>query len=182
LNGFYLDPAVYYDLGKDFIYEVNTQRTININGIKPIYRKENVAEVKIYGYEVPLRYSDGFLTFNLNYSYSKSKIIKYENNTAIEGKQISYSPNELITSNLNFNFKNFVLGLSYIYKSSQFSDDANTQKISPYSVYSADVKFYPDKSLEVSFYVNNLFDKRYQESSTDMSPGRIFGIKTSYIF
>ena len=60
LNGFYLDPAVYYDLGKDFIYEVNTQRTININGIKPIYRKENVAEVKIYGYEVPLRYSDGF--------------------------------------------------------------------------------------------------------------------------
>jgi len=182
LNGFYLDPAVYYDLGKDFIYEVNTQRTININGIKPIYRKENIAKTKIYGYEIPFKYSDGFLSLILNYSYSKSKIIEYKNNLAIEGKEISYSPNELITSNLNFNFKNFVLGLSYIYKSSQFSDDANTQKISPYSVYSADVKFYPDKSLEVSFYVNNLFDKRYQESSTDMSPGRIFGIKTSYIF
>jgi outer membrane receptor protein involved in Fe transport len=182
LKGFYLEPLFYYDIGKDFIYEVNTQRTININGIKQIYRKENVAKVKIYGYEIPLRYSDGFLYFNLNYSYSQSKILKYENNNTIEGKQISYSPNEIISSNLNFNFKKFVLGFSSIYKSSQFLDDLNTQKVPSYSVYSADFKFYPWHSLEACFYINNIFDERYQESSTDMSPGRVLGIKASYIF
>lgn len=182
LKGFYLEPLFYYDLGKDFIYEVNTQKTININGIKPVYRKENVAKVKIYGYEIPFKYSDGFLSFILNYSYSKSEILEYKNNVAIEGKEISYSPNEIINSYLSLNFGKLVFGLSSVYKSSQFSDDLNTQKIPSYSVYSSDIKFFPKDYLEFSFYVNNIFDKRYQESPTDMSPGRIFGVKTSYAF
>lgn len=182
-ENFHIEPYFYDDFGKDFIYEIKTDKTVNINGQnKAVYRKENIAKVRIYGFEIPLKLFYGNYSFYYNYSYSRSELLKYPANPSLEGNQLTYSPEMKMSAILSYSFKKINLNLSWKYKSSQFIDDSNTQKISPYSIYSSELVFNLNSNIETGLKVENIFDKRYLESQTDMSPGRFVSIYLRYNF
>jgi len=172
-QGVYVDPNAYYTIGSDFIYEVNTGGTINISGSnKTVYKKQNVGRVKIYGVELPAKFMSGGFSLSGSYGRSFSHVDRYPLNTALEGKNLTYSPRHSVSVSAGLNTNPVDLNLGWKYKSKQFTIDDNTSWVKAYSVFSASAARSFTRGLKAKFSVNNIFDKRFQESSTDMAPGR----------
>ena len=175
-KGVFLDPNAYYTLGHGFIYEVNTNTTIDINGNKPVYRKENVGKVKIYGVELPVTMVIGRLTLAGSYARSFSSILRFPENTALEGKKLTYAPRQVMSLNMDYDAGAAELGLGWKYKSRQYTRDTNTDSIAGYSVVSAYASMQVSKRLTAGVNVENMFEKRYQENYSDMAPGRVLTV------
>ncbi len=177
--GMKLSATFFYSLGKDFLYFVPTGGTLSG---RPLYRRENIGKVEIHGVEIDTRYAlNKSLILFANYTYNYSEIISFPKNPALEGSELTNSPRHQIKAGVDW-LNWFLNSAAYAhYKSSQFvyinEVRQTTKKIPDY--YTVDLKFWRDvyfKNLIASLTIQNVFDKRYLESDTDLFPGRfIFG-------
>ena len=123
----YVMPSVYYMEGSDFMYYINTGKTINISGKKKnIVIKDNITKVRFFGADVDVKY---FVSANLyasaNYTYTSSKILNYTGNTALEGKKLTYTPEHI--ANFGITYLNSIVNGTVLvnYQGKQFIQDDN---------------------------------------------------------
>ena len=186
LGGIIFTPSIYYSLGTDFIYAVNTGQKIKINGKdRALLSLKNIGEVEIFGAEADVNYSPiAGVDINANYTYTKSTIKKYSadpqfNTVDITGKYLTYTPMHML--NLSATYRNkFLSGaIYYRYTSSQFMDSGNAPDTDKYinnipALSYTDVKIWKNlsKDIVLNFGINNLFDRQYLDNSFQYSLGR----------
>ena len=122
-------------------------------------------EIESKGIEMALgmAFPYGFYV-NLDYTYQCSEFTDYKTTTAsFDGKRVPLVPDYFLGSNLGWvNEKYGRIDVSIRYVDDKYIARENTDKLDDYTV--ADAKYtYSYKNLEVSFAVNNLFDKTYAE-------------------
>ena len=174
LPGLSVEPSAYYTSGKDFMYSINTGRTVNINGVKPIYKMQNVAKVEIYGAELASRAElGGGFSLNGSYAHSRSAIKDFPDSPALQGRSLTYAPEDVAYLGGGWERAD-ALGLSggWRWQNTQYFDDANTQAGKAWSSLSARAWTKLPGNAKLMLALENILDERYQESETDMAPGR----------
>lgn len=182
-NKLYLDPSIYSSYGSDFIYEIKTQEKALINNKQvDVYMKDNVTDVRISGFELPVKFFIDRFYIYLNSSYSKSKILKFYSNEALEGKELAYAPKINSSLLFSYDFKLLSLSILWKYKSRQYLDDMNTNTIPAYSVFSISTSKKISDNLEIAAKWENIFNKKYLESVDSKAPGSILFISSNIKF
>jgi iron complex outermembrane receptor protein len=169
LAGLYLDPAAYYTIGRDFMYTTDTSDTVN--GVI-VSKKQNISRVRIYGAELPVKYYNGSFSAEVSYAWSQSEVLNYDGTPDIEGKTLTYSPHTVISALLGLKTSPADFTLGWTYKTKQYTADDNSAFIKEYYTFSASASRAVTRAVTASLAVSNIFDKRYQESSSDLAPGR----------
>ena len=182
----YLSPSVYYSLGTDFHYAVNTGETIRIgNKNRPLMSMQNVGKVEIIGAEADLNYTPLMgLDLNVNYTFTHSKIVDYDvnigaGNIDITGKFLTYTPKHMLNGSLTWRNRIISLNATFRHTSSQYMNSLNLPNderdvnIIPALNY-VDLKVWRGvgSHLVVSAGATNLFDQKYLDSSGLLSLGR----------
>ena len=174
VQGLKFSPSLFYSRGLDFIYSINTGAIINIGGKNyPVYQSQNVAAVDIYGAEAEATYSAGPATLGASYTFNRSRISNCRQNAALNGLYLADAPQNQAAASAAWRFPWLNASASWRYKGGQFYDDANTQAISPYSTLSFKVWRRLGAGFTVAAAMENALNKRYQESETDLAPGRV---------
>lgn len=169
LPGLYIEPAAYYTIGRDFMYTTDTGEII---GGTKVSKKENIGKVKIYGAELPVKFYTGAFSFAAAYAWSDSEIESYKGPAALKGKTLTYSPRHTVSSSIGMKTAPVDFTLGWVYKSKQFTVDDNSAWVGWYQTFSASVSRAFSRAVSARLSVENIFDIRYQESSTDLAPGR----------
>lgn len=183
LGNLQLSTSLFYSLGRDFLYFVPTGRTL---AGRPLYRRENIGKVEIYGGEFDIRYHPKPFTIFANYTYNHAQIKSYPLNPALEGTELTNTPNHQIKVGVNWLNPYLNAGVYYYYKSSQlvYTNEVTqtTKRISEY--HTVDLKLWREviKNLTISLIIQNVFDKKYLESDSDLSPGRFILGEVIYRF
>ncbi|OGS52260.1 MAG: hypothetical protein A3J79_04435 [Elusimicrobia bacterium RIFOXYB2_FULL_62_6] len=182
-EGLYFEPAAYFTKGKDFIYEINTGATLNINGVKPIYKKQNLSEIRVTGAELDAKYYfSGALSVTAGFAVSRSEITSYPLSTALEGKELVYSPRRTATAGLDYRTGAWNFQLGGKYKSPQYTDDANTARLSSYATAAAGIAVKLGRNGKAEVRADNIFCDRFMESESDLAPGRTFSASVEVKF
>ncbi len=169
VSGFYVEPSVYYTTGRNFMYTTDTGEVI---GGTRVSKKDNIARVEIYGAELPVRYYAGAFSFTAAYAWSDSGIKAYAGTAALKGRTLTYSPRQTISAALGLETAPADFMLGWVYKSKQFTADDNSAWVRAYYTFSASASRALTRAVTARLSVDNIFDKRYQESSSDLAPGR----------
>jgi iron complex outermembrane receptor protein len=182
-----VSAAAFYSKGKDFLYYVQTQDSVFG---RPIYIRENITNVTIYGFESDFKYKiSKNINLITNYTYNHSTIDEFAKNTALEGKALKYFPDHQFKFIFNWMNKYVNSNISLIYKSEQYTldDNASTNSfgdnaiIDPY--YTIDLKLWREiKDFQISLSVINLLDNQYLDNALYLSPGRIVNLGLRYKF
>jgi iron complex outermembrane receptor protein len=171
LEGLRFSPSLYYSRGWDFIYNVNTGRLDAGTG-KPLYQHQNVGAVDIHGAEGELRCDRGPASLRASYTFNHSRISEARQSPGLSGNLLVYNPQHQFGVAAGWRFPWLDFSAVWRYRSGQFSDDANTQCVSPYST----LAFKAGRRLGAGFTLTaaleNALNKRYQESAADLAPGR----------
>ena len=169
-----LSASLFYSLGKDFLYFVPTGRTLLG---RPLYRRENVGKVEIYGGEFDAHYSiTRAISLFANYTYHHSKIKSFPRRPELEGEDLTNNPGHQVKAGISWLNPYLNASAFYHYKGSWFvytnEVTQTTKKISEY--HTVDLKLWREilKNLSGTLSIQNVFDKRTMESDTDLSPGR----------
>lgn len=150
--GLYLDPAAYYTVGRDFIY--NTR-------IAPAQAQmRNVGRVEIYGAEVPVKYYNGPFSLSASYALSHSEVTDDPGNRALEGKTLTYAPRQTASAEAGLKTELAEFTLSWLYKSKQYTQDDDSEWTREYHVVSAAAFRVLAPGLTVRLAVDNIFDNR----------------------
>lgn len=179
----YIMQSVYYMSGKDFMYYINTGKTVNVSGRnRPIVIKDNITKVRFIGGDIDLKY---FLTANLNlfanYAYTKTKILGFVGNTALEGKELTYTPNSVANIGVTYLNEYANASFNYHFQSKQFLNDDNSEKDASGNSMIIDATSTFDAKLwkklfgvvNVSLEVQNLFNKQTLATYDRISIGRM---------
>lgn len=174
-------PSVYFSKGKDFLYYVQT--TDSLWGKRPVFKRENITSVTVYGAEIEFRYmiSENFSCFS-NYTFNQSKIDEFLQNPGLSGKDLTFTPRHQAKTGFFWQNRWFSTNVNTIYKSRQFADDQNKSEIKPYAILNLSISKKAFKLIDLSLSVQNVFDNRHMENTLYMSPGRIIMIKTGVTF
>ncbi|MCX5784824.1 MAG: TonB-dependent receptor [Elusimicrobia bacterium] len=175
-TGLYIDPAAYYTIGRDFMYTIDTSDYVN--GVR-VSKKQNIARVKIYGAELPVKFYSGSFSLSAAYAWSNSEIEKYAGNTALEGKTLAYSPHHTVSASLGLKTAPADLMLAWIYKSKQFTVDDNSAWVGWYHTFSVSATRYLTRTISAKLSVENIFNRRYQEKLDDLAPGRTITVSVA---
>ena len=173
--------SAYYTLGNDFMYYTKTGNTIF--GTRPIVIKQNITDVELYGLESSLEVEiNSYLNTFINYTFSRNKILKFEENIELEGKTLTYSPENTVNAGFIFKLKIIDFSTSINYIAEQFLDDANTEKIP--KQYLVDLKLSKTfkSGIDISWAVKNLLDNRYLIYYDQLSIGRFMIFSLGYQF
>ncbi len=169
VRGLKLSPSLFYSRGVDFIYSVPTG-VAKVLG-RTVYQSQNVASVDIYGVEAEAAYAADPAMLSVSYTFNRSRISSCRQNAALNGNDLAYAPQNQAAASLGWRFPWLNASASWRYKGTQFSDD-NTLRVSPYSTLACKAWRRLGAGLTVSAALENALDKRYQESTTDLAPGR----------
>lgn len=174
-----IEPCIFYSFGNDFLYYVATGDSLSN---RPIYRRENISQVGVYGTEIDLKWN---LNPNLNvwgnYSYNFSQILKFNTFEELEGKSLKYSPNN--KASLSFIWLNKWLNtsLAILYKGQQYSNDDNTTHINGYVTMDMQLSHsFIHQSTNISLGIQDLMNNQHLETEDYLSPGRILTLKLQY--
>lgn len=179
----YIMPSVYFMTGRDFMYYINTGKTVSVSGRnRPIIIKDNITKVSLTGGDIDVKY---FVTASLNmfvnYSYSKTKILGFVGDTALEGKELTYSPNHLANFGVTYLNEYANATLNVHYQSKQFLNDDNSEKdasgnrmiIEGNTTVDAKVWKRIFNMISVSLEVQNLFNVQTLTTYDRISIGRM---------
>jgi iron complex outermembrane receptor protein len=177
--------SLYYSRGKDFQYYVSTGKTIDMGFIRPIFIRDNISDVEIYGAESELKY-DALPSLSLfaNYTFTHSTILKYsriaENDTIdLTGKFLTDIPDHIfsagaITTNRYINASLFIRYTSPMYINDQNSIDLVllTNRYKAFST--VDFKLWKEikSHYKITLNIQNLFDTKFYDSKDAVCPGR----------
>lgn len=174
-----IEPSVYYSIGKDFQYFVGTGDSIDTGGDvpKPVYQRQNIAEVEIIGAEITFNY---FLVENFslaaNYTFNHSTIKEYNKPETYEkditGNYLIEVPRHMVYMGIGWKNKYFNTTVSYNYISSQWYDDENTILIEAYDMIDIQISKDFAGKFTVSVDIQNVFDNEFIDKKGYLSPGR----------
>lgn len=171
-NKIKISPTFFFAHGHDFLYYVATGDSLF--GSKPIYQRQNVSEVKIYGAELEAEFkiNTRFTAF-VFYTYNDSKITSFTEKPELEGKYLTYCPKNQIKASLLWTYKCFTTGLGLLYKDKQFVDDLNRKEIAGY--FSANAKITATINEHFSTFIDmqNIFNEQHMDNQLYLSPGRL---------
>ncbi|MDD3788173.1 MAG: TonB-dependent receptor [Petrimonas sp.] len=164
-----LSVTAYQNDAKDFFYYVTA---VPPEGYTAAQTKTNVGKVKIQGIEVDVSYP---LTSQLqvfaNYTYNKSKIEEFRENTALEGKYLIEVPKHKGSISLVYADPALVdAKISARYVGDRYSNDTNTAEYESYTVFDLKLSRKLAENFEAGVAVDDLFDESYIENY--ISPGR----------
>ncbi len=171
-----ISPTLFYAEGNDFLYYVQTGDLLW--GKRPIFQRQNVTKVDIYGFECDVNYAvSKQLSIVSNYTFNSSKIGKFEENIAIENKYLRYTPKHQAKAGVFWNNRFFSSNLSAIYKGEQYSNDENTSVLDEYITFDFQiVKEFKDH-YRISLSILDMFDNQQMETNLYLSPGRVINFK-----
>lgn len=172
--------SAYYATGKDFLYYVAT--TDSLFG-RPIYRRENVTNVSLNGFETSMSYDlmDG-VNLRGSYTYANSKIDVFNERPELDNKYLKYVPSH--TATISLFWKNDFVNTSIrgMYKGEQFGDDANTIVLDPYVTFDVHLSKQIFENYILSLDIQDLFDNKHMETINYISPGRIITARAAIKF
>jgi len=182
--------SLYYSLGTDFMYYVNTGDSIDMGyGLKPIYKRANISEVNIYGAEVELNYFlNENLIMNANYAYTHSQISNYKplsegDPIDLTDKYLTDVPTNMVS--LSVLWKNRIVNtaLTAKYTDEMWVNDLNQYDDivldDQYPAYTTvDLKFSKDfKRIFANLSIQNILDTKFYDSKGAVCPGRFITIE-----
>ncbi len=169
LKGIYIDPAAYYTIGRNFMYTTDTNDFVG--GVR-VAKKDNIGKVKIYGAELPVKFHTGAFSFSAAYAWSQSKIIRYTGAADLEGRTLAYAPHQAISASVGIKAAPADFTLGWKYKSRQYTTDSNNKWVRAYRVFSGSAARVFSRTISAKLYIDNILNRRYQESVSDLAPGR----------
>ena len=179
-----LSASLYGSQGHDFLYYVPTGGVLNG---APLYQRQNVSKVLTYGMELGLKYTPvRDLILGVNYTYAFSKIEDFPLQRQNEGQQLTNVPHHQIKGTVTWLNPYVNISIMPRYKSQQLvytnQVTATTGPLGGY--FDLDAKIWREvwKGVIVSVSGQNLTNKRYTESTTDMSPGLLVFGQIEYRF
>jgi outer membrane receptor protein involved in Fe transport len=181
-------PSVYYSVGQDFQYFINTGDSINTGGDKdkPIIRRQNVSRVRILGAEASMQWQVfKRVTLMASYAFNDSRITKFsspEGDKDLSGKFIMEVPRNQLSAGLFWNNRIVQTSLTYIYRDDQWGDDENTQVTPGYSLFDLKIGHTFFKQVNVNCIIQDIFNTRFFDSKGNLSPGRFFMLNLAYRF
>jgi len=175
-NKIKISPTIFYARGNDFLYYIKTGDLLW--GKRPIYQRQNVTAVNIYGFECDIHYTiSKQLSLVSNYTYNSSKIGKFEKNQSLENKYLVYTPKHQAKAGIYWNNKYLNTSLSAIYKGDQFSDDENSLLLGKYITFDLQITKEFKNHYCISLSIQDLLDNQQMETDLYLSPGRIINLK-----
>jgi outer membrane receptor for ferrienterochelin and colicin len=155
--------SMFMDDIENKVQTVDTGTTITRDGITaPLWERKNIGEARTEGVDVVF---SGEITKNLFGSVGYSFLDTENRDT---GKELTYSPKHKLNFMLNWEIPDYGLStnLRTEYVGAKWQDSDNTVKLSEYWV--ADICIAKDitKYGKISFSVDNIFDKYYEDIST----------------
>ncbi|MCF8388975.1 MAG: TonB-dependent receptor [Bacteroidales bacterium] len=173
--------SLFYSKGHDFLYYVRTGDSLW--GSRPIYQRQNVTEIEIYGAELETEYNinKNFSLFGF-YTFNDSKILSFSKNPALEGKNLKFSPVHQVKAGVFWSNSILNTSVNMIYKSKQYIDDLNESEIKPFV--SLDVKLSRDMDEHFNMFlrIQNLFDEQHMDNEIYLSPGRMITLGINVLF
>jgi iron complex outermembrane recepter protein len=195
-NKLYVSLTGYYSLGEDFMYYVSTGEKVDMGaGEKPVFVRENISKVEIYGLEAEANYE---ITSNItlfgNYAYTHSQIKDHiVQNPLIDSnltkKYLTDVPTNSAAAGLSW--KNRIVNISLFYRYTgeiwindyNVKDDIyfNTSKYPSY--YTIDAKLSKEiRNIMLGLSIQNITDQKYYDSKMAVCPGRFIMGKIGYKF
>jgi len=157
--------------GKDFLYYVETGD--QIFG-RPIFRRENVTNVRVRGLETEITYDPGNnLMISSGYTYNHSVITGFEARPELEDNYLKYVPAHNANVSLFWTAPWVNLSVRGLYKGTQYADDANEQELDDYVTVDLMLSRNIRSHYTLSLDIQNVFDNRHMETIQYMSPGRL---------
>ncbi|MCX5789738.1 MAG: TonB-dependent receptor [Elusimicrobia bacterium] len=173
VTGLRLSPSLFYSRGWDFIYSIDTGRKYSSGGkLVPISQNQNVSSVDIYGAEAEATYSADPATLMLSYTFNQSRIRDYNLNPAMNGTYLATVPKHEASATVAWRFPWVNLSAAWRYKGWQFAKDQETGPVPPYSTLGFKAWQRVGAGFTLSAALENALNNRFQESTTDMAPGR----------
>ncbi|HOI41762.1 MAG TPA: TonB-dependent receptor [Elusimicrobiales bacterium] len=171
LPGLYLDPSSYLTRARDFIYQITTGIVDPTYGAEKMYT--NVARVRIYGFELPVKYIRGGFSVSASYAQSHSRVTASPALASIKDKELTHAPRHLWSAGLSWKKWACVFSADWSHKSRQFTDDANTSFVPGYSVAGFGVSRDLGGGSALSLRLDNAFKEIHQNSDEEFAPGRM---------
>jgi outer membrane receptor protein involved in Fe transport len=173
--------STYLSKGKDFIYYVATGDSIASGGrLRPIMKKENIAEVSIHGVEFETKADiHKYLSVFANYSFTKPEITKHEE---LEGMVLAYVPENQVSVGLIT--RNPIMDVTVFmrYKDKVFADDTNETEIDAFTTIDLKLSKTFFNHYTAAFIVQDLIDKRRFDDIGFLSMGRFINFQLSVNF
>ncbi len=174
-----ISPSFYFSKGHDFLYFVATGDSLWEK--KPIYRRENITGVDIYGGEIDFTFKpDHTISLHGNYTYNHSTIFEFSKNPELEDNYLVYSP--LHQANATMQWRNKYLNINFgiNYKDRQFTNDDNSEELDAYYTLDAQISRMLFNKVKAAIDFQNITDKRQTEHLERLSPGRLINVMLSY--
>lgn len=184
MKGLVFETSVYYSLGHDFQYFVETGNYVD--GNTELIR-ENISEVEIMGTEVTLKYSPvKQLSLKANYTYNQSVIKEFDlegySGDDLIGKELIEIPKHQAFAAIFWENKYFNTSLVYTYTGEEWANDNNTAIIDDYSLLDFRISKMFKNHYQLSFDVQNIFDVQYVDKKQRMAPGRFMTLELAVKF
>jgi outer membrane receptor protein involved in Fe transport len=191
------DASLYYSIGRDFMYYTSTGDSVNMGyTIAPIFKKQNIGKVEIYGLETELKYEiRDSLNFFINYSFSHAQIIEHnitnaEVDSNLTGKYLTDIPNHKAGFGLIWSNRYFNASVLFKYVGKTWINDYNivdneymkTDRFPQYFI--INIKFEKEflKHFSAALGIENMLNKSYIDSDLEKCPGRFITGSVKYCF
>lgn len=187
--------SLYYSLGKDFIYYVNSGDSIDMGfGERPVFMPENITGVEIFGAEAEVIYDvvPG-IRVTANYAYAHSQISEYEPEDTsgsfdLTGNYLIDVPAHMasLTGTWTNRFVNASLAVKYT--GSRWVNDLNQWdeivQDDQYPAYTTlDMRIWRDfRHWFLVLNIQNLLDTDYYDSKGAVCPGRFITLEGGFKF
>jgi iron complex outermembrane recepter protein len=187
--------SVYYSIGTDFMYYVNSGDSINMGtGDKPLYIRTNIPRVDISGVEAEINYRLAKnITLNASYSFNYSKIISYRKldaNDAVDltGDHLTDVPGNKVSLTGRWLNRIADLGVAFRWQDRMWVNDQNTFDgtvgSARYPAYSTvDIRVSRKiKFTNLSLDIQNVFNKSFYDFKGAVCPGRFITLNAGARF
>ena len=192
----HLAPSIYYSIGHEFMYYVSTGDSVNMGyKIAPVFQKQNISQVDIYGIEIDLDIEPvRGLTLFVNWAFAHSVITKFtpanpEVDTNLTGKYLTDVPMNKVTAGITWKNKIISLNLLWKYVGSRWINDQNEpdpvlliSKFPAYNTFNLRAWHTFFKKMTVALNIDNLFDVIYVDDRLQQSPGRMINGEITFSF
>ena len=165
-----------YNIGNDFIYFVETNFDDNVR----IIQKQNITKVKINNFNVDFNYKLRNFELFANYSYNNSKIITFESNPELVGKNLLYSPHYKANTGLTIQLSKYDFSFTGHYNSKQYTDNENINYIPSFYTFDFKISSLLFKKLELGLGIKNVLDYQYFINNEQLSIGRFMLFNAKY--
>lgn len=192
------EDGINYELGIQYLFITeNVQTDIKLNAFYMdvenwiewrnfgVWQAQNVKEVVSKGIE--FQSSTDFIlgktpfNFRLNYNYNPVEALNDVSETGVVGRQLIYTPRHMANAYVMAKYRNWQIYVDGSYTGSRFADELGNQ-LDSYILTNGGISRkaeYKQQRFNLSFLVNNLLNKNYQNEKYYAMPGRSFRISLS---